>query len=291
MRLVTFAYRGETRIGAQLIRGARSTVLDFSRALPDLPTDMIQFLRAGEYARALAQRATADPDAQCLIAEEDVILLAPIPKPEKIICVGHNYFDHISGAGAPDEYPVCFGKFANVVTGHKQPIVYPPFPIKLDYEGELAVVIGKRARNIEATDALEVVAGYTIFNDVTARDYQPHASQWSLRKSFDTFGPMGPALVTSDEVPDPGNLDLRLTVNGVERQRSNTRHLIFSIPFLIAYLTRTMTLEPGDVISTGTPSGTGASLEPPIFLQPGDIVRVTIERIGELANPVVAKPV
>ncbi len=261
-------------------------VLDLGRALPDFPTDMLEFLRAGESARILAERATAEPDAHALIAQEDVTLLAPIPNPGKIICVGHNYYDHAARASDAEEYPVCFGKFANAVIGHQQPIVYPPFAIQLDYEGELAVVIGKRTKRADAAHALAAVAGYTIFNDITARDYQPRASQWSLRKSFDTFGPMGPALVTGDEIPDPGNLDLRLTVNGVERQCSNTRHMIFSIPFLIAYLTRTMTLEPGDVIATGTPSGTGASLTPPVFLQPGDIVRVTIEGIGELANPI-----
>ena len=150
------------------------------------------------------------------------------------------------------------------------------------------MVIGKRARGVDENRALEVVAGYTIFNDVTARDYQPRASQWTVRKSFDTFGPMGPALVSADEVPDPRGLSLALDLNGVERQRSSTSNMIFSVPFLIAYLTRTMTLEPGDVIATGTPSGTGAMQCPPAFMKPGDVVRIRIDRLGELANPVVA---
>jgi len=248
----------------------------------------LQLLRGGESAWTLAQRATAMLDESALLAEEDVTLMAPLPNPGKIICVGHNYSDHVSDASNPEEYPTCFGKFCNTIIGHQQPIVYPRFAIQLDYEAELAVVVGKCAKGVDTEHALEAVAGYTIFNDVTARDYQPRASQWSIRKSFDTFGPMGPALVTTDEISDPGNLDLMLTLNGVERQHSNTRDMIFSIPFLIAYLTRTMTLEPGDVIATGTPSGTGASLKPSAFMQPGDEVRIRIEGIGELANPIVA---
>ena len=285
MKLVTFTQRGETRIGAL---SARNFVLDFRRAAPDFPSDMMQFLHASTSARALAQQIIAQADAHALIALDDVTLNAPLPNPGKLICVGHNYADHASLASNAEEYPTCFGKSNNAIIGHRQPIVYPNFAIQLDYEAELAVVMGRRAKNVDAATALDYVAGYTIFNDVTARDYQPHASQWLLRKSFDTFGPMGPALVTADEIPDPGNLDLRLTLNGVERQRSNTCHLIFSVPLLIEYLTRTMTLEPGDVIATGTPSGTGASLKPPVFMQPGDEVRIYIEKIGELINPIAA---
>ena len=288
MKLVTFVYRGETRLGALLSERSRNFVLDFRRAQPDLPTEMLQLLRAGKSAWALAQRATALPDESARLAEEDVTLMAPLPNPGKIICVGHNYPDH-GGSSSSEEYPTFFGKFSNTVIGHHQPIVYPRFPIHLDYEAELAVVIGKRARNIDPACALDFIAGYTIFNDVTARDYQPHSSQWSIRKSFDTFGPMGPALVTADEIPEPGNLDLSLMLNGEERQHSNTRDMIFPIPFLMAYLARTMTLEPGDVIATGTPSGTGASRQPPVFMQPGDEVRIRIEGIGELANPIVAE--
>ena len=287
MRLVTFAYQGETRIGGVILQGAQNFVLDFRRAQPDLPTDMLQFLRGGASVWTLAQRVTAMPDENALMAEDDVTLMSPVPCPGKIICVGHNYHDHADPSSG-EEYPTFFGKFSNTVIGHRQPIVYPPFAIQLDYEAELAVVIGRRAKNVDPVRALDFVAGYTIFNDVTARDYQPRSSQWSIRKSFDTFGPMGPALVTTDEIPDPGNLDIILTHNGEERQHSNTRHLIFSIPFMIAYLTRTMTLEPGDVISTGTPSGTGASLKPPVFMQPGDEVCIKIEKIGELINPIVA---
>jgi 2-keto-4-pentenoate hydratase/2-oxohepta-3-ene-1,7-dioic acid hydratase in catechol pathway len=289
MKLVTFRHRGRARIGALIPQGTRTLVLDFRRAEPGLPADMLEFLCGGEPVWALAQRVTADPDERALLALEDVTLLAPVPRPGKLICVGHNYYDHAVDASNPEEYPTFFAKFANTVIGHQQPIVYPRVPVQLDYEAELAVVIGKRAKSVDSDRALEVVAGYTIFNDVTARDYQPRSSRWSIRKSFDTFGPMGPALVTADEIPDPGSLDLALDLNGVQRQHSNTSNLIFPITFLIAYLTRTMTLEPGDVIATGTPSGTGAMQTPPAFMKPGDVVRIRIEGIGELVNPVAAE--
>lgn len=287
MRLVTFAEGGHTRIGALVMWGGRSRVLDFSRAMPGLPTTMLEFLAAGEAAWMLAKRAVTSPDERHLLAEAAVTLLAPLPRPGKIIGVGHNYQDH-SGGELP-QYPTFFAKYANVVIGPGQPIVIPRVSSQVDYEGELAVVIGKRARYVSEAQALAVVAGYTLFNDVTARDYQRRSNQWTLGKSFDTFGPMGPALVTSDEIPDPGNLELSLTLNGREMQHSNTRHLIFSIPFLVSYLSEVMTLEPGDLISTGTPSGTGASQKPPVFLQPGDELCLRVERVGELRTPVVAE--
>ncbi len=160
---------------------------------------------------------------------------------------------------------------------------------KVDYEGELGVVIGRRGRHISEAEALGYVAGYLPFDDVSARDYQMRTSQWTIGKTFDTFAPMGPALVTADEIPDPHDLDLQVTVSGEVLQASNTRHLIFSVPRLIAYLSQVMTLEPGDVISTGTPGGVGVARTPQRFLQPGDEVRVEIERLGTLVNPVVAE--
>jgi acylpyruvate hydrolase len=249
---------------------------------------MTGFLQAGESAWDAARRALAFPDERYLIPAEEVTLLAPVPRPGKIIGVGHNYYDHTSGGQARPDIPTFFAKFGNVVIGPDQPIVYPRFKIHLDYEGELAVVIGRPARYVTEDRALDFVAGYTIFNDVTARDYQNLTTQWTLGKSFDTFGPMGPVLVSADELADPGHLELVLTVNGEERQHSNTSNLIFSIPYLISYLSQAMTLEPGDLISTGTPGGIGSRREPPVFLQPGDQVQVHIEGIGELANPVVA---
>lgn len=287
MKLVTFVSSSGPHIGAIIARGATSHLCDLNRALPDLPTDMTGVLRAGEGTWSQVRAAIASAEERALTRLDDVTLLAPVPNPGKIICVGHNYKDHTSTTDA-EEYPTFFAKFSNVVIGHKQAICYPRFPIHLDWEAELAVVIGKQAKNVDEAQALDAVAGYTIFNDVTARDYQPNSSQWTMRKSFDTFGPMGPTLVTKDEIPDPGNLDLSLTHNGVEMQRSNTRNLIFSIPYLISYLTRSLTLAPGDVIATGTPSGTGNSHKPPIFLKPGDTVSIRIEKIGELMNPVSA---
>ncbi len=283
MRLVTFADDDAPRLGVWL----GNYVLDLRRAQPRLPTEMIAFLQAGEPARAQVRATAVYADERFCISAAAVTLLAPLPQPRNIICVGHNYHGH-TGA-EPPAYPDIFAKFANVVLAHGQPIVLPRAAQAVDYEAELAVVIGKRARHIPVERALDYVAGYTIFNDVSARDFQKRQSQWTLGKTFDTFGPLGPALVTQDEIGDPGNLNLTLWVNGVRRQQANTRDLIFAVPFLIAYLSQVMTLEPGDLISTGTPSGTGASLTPPVFLRAGDVVKIEIERIGVLENPVVAE--
>ena len=291
MRLVTFSYRGETRIGALIAKDAQNYILDLNRADPRLPTDMIEFLKGGGTAVAAAQAAIAAADDRWLVPQSAAAIRAPVPRPGKIICVGYNYRDHAaetSADPAAPEYPNFFAKYANVVIGPYEPMVYPRITIQMDYEGELAVVIGRRGRYVDEAHALELVAGYTVFNDVTARDYQNRTSQWTIGKSFDTFGPMGPALVTPDEVPDPRNLDLRLTVNGQQMQNSNTRHMIFTIPCLISYLTQAITLEPGDVISTGTPSGLGSMRQPPFWLKPGDLVNVCIEGIGELSNPIIA---
>ncbi len=290
MKLVTFSHRGETHIGALVCRGEHNTIFDFSHAQPGLPQDMTEFLKLGDVAWALASSALVSGDERCYVPEADVTLLAPVLRPGKIICLGHNYYDHTDGASSTlPEHPTFFAKYSNVVIGPNQPIIHPRADIQMDYEAELAVVIGRRARYVVEERGLDFVAGYTIFNDVSARDYQKRSSQWTLGKSFDTFGPMGPTLVTADEIPDPGHLDLALTLNGQEMQHSNTCNLIFSIPFLIAYLTQAMTLEPGDVIATGTPSGTGAMHKPPVFMKPGDEVRIRIEKIGELASPVVAE--
>ena len=289
MKLVTFTRRGETHIGVLVCRDERKTIFDLNQAQPSLPSDMTEFLKLGDAAWALAKSALVSADERCYVPEADVTLMAPVPWPGKIICLGHNYYDHTDGAGSTlPEHPTFFAKYSNVIVGPNQPIIHPRANIQMDYEAELAVVMGKRARYVAEERALDFVAGYTIFNDVSARDYQKRSSQWTLGKSFDTFGPMGPALVTADEIPNPGNLDLALTLNGQEMQHSNTCNLIFSIPFLITYLTEAMTLEPGDVIATGTPSGTGAMHTPPVFMKPGDEVRIRIEKIGELVNPVAA---
>lgn len=223
-------------------------------------------------------------------AEEAVKLLAPIPRPPKIICVGLNYRDHAMESGlAIPETPTIFAKFPNCVIGPGQPIVLPRNSTRPDYEAELAVVIGKGGRHIAEEDWREHVFGYTILHDVSARDFQMATSQWMIGKTFDTFAPMGPAIVTADEIPDPHNLRISLTLNGATMQDSNTGNLIFKIPQLIAYLSSVFTLETGDVIATGTPAGVGFARKPPVYLKPGDEVRIRIEGIGELMNPVVAE--
>lgn len=286
MRLVSFDRAGEQSYGA-LVDDA---VVDLRRAEPGLPETLLQLLAAGTEALDRARDALAAAGTANRLALDSLHLLAPIPRPGKILCVGLNYRDHAaeSHAAIPD-YPTVFAKYANTVVGPRDPIVLPRVSGQVDYEGELGVVIGRRARYLPESEALSCVAGYLICNDVSARDYQHRTSQWTVGKSFDSFAPMGPALVTADEVPDPQDLDLRVTIGDELLQSSNTRHMIFPVASIIAYLAEVMTLEPGDVIATGTPSGVGAARTPQRFLQPGDLVRVEIERLGALENPVVAE--
>lgn len=283
MRLVTFRHLDHERIGLQL----ETQILDLSRVSDDLPTDMKSFLTLGESGLAQAHKALASVKKEWLLAETDVTLLAPIPRPDKILCIGHNYAGHI-GIGKTElpEYPNMFSKTVNTITGHNKPILIPPVTAQVDYEAELMAIIGKRASQVSESEAEACIAGYTIFNDVSARDYQKRTSQWMLGKCFDTFGPMGPALVTTDEVPDPYTLDLELTVNGIPQQRVNTSDMIFSVPHLISYISQVMTLEVGDVIATGTPSKLPEAAEAKRFLQSGDVIEITIEKLGTLRNKI-----
>jgi acylpyruvate hydrolase len=215
--------------------------------------------------------------------------LAPPLRPGKIIGIGLNYRDHAEETGQPvPEYPTVFAKFPNSASAPDAPIELPAASTKVDYEGELGVVIGQRARDVPESEALAAVAGYVVVNDVSARDVQNRTSQWTLGKSFDTFAPFGPFLVTADEVPDPQRLELTTTVNGTEVQHSNTANMVFGVARLVALLSQVATLEPGDLIATGTPSGIGAALDPPRFLRAGDVVEITIEGLGQLRNPVAA---
>ncbi|MGB7538226.1 MAG: fumarylacetoacetate hydrolase family protein [Anaerolineales bacterium] len=290
MRLVTFDLDGQERIGAQVERSGENYVLDLNQAQSALPAEMDAFLTAGIPALIMARRALQEAKKNAFLPEPTIQLTAPVPYPGKIICLGHNYHDHIGkDRTQPSEFPTFFCKTGNTVIGPGAPIVIPPETAKADFEAELAVVIGRRARRITEADAPSCIAGYTIFNDVSARDYQKRTSQWMIGKSFDTFGPMGPVLVTADEIPDPHALDLVLTLNGVVRQKTNTSRMIFTIPFLIATLSAVMTLEPGDVIATGTPAHIAAAPGAPEFMQPGDIVRITVKKIGVLENPVVVE--
>jgi 2-keto-4-pentenoate hydratase/2-oxohepta-3-ene-1,7-dioic acid hydratase in catechol pathway len=217
-------------------------------------------------------------------------LAAPVPRPPKIVCIGLNYRDHAAESNLPiPETPTVFAKFQTAVTGHRHPIVLPKNSVKPDYEAEFAVVIGQGGRHIPEERWREHVFGYTIANDVSARDFQMATTQWMIGKTFDTFAPIGPAIVTADEIADPLNLDISLTLSGEVMQSSNTRNLIFGVPKLIAYLSSVFTLEPGDIISTGTPGGVGMARKPPRWLKPGDEVVVRVEGLGELVNPVVAE--
>ncbi|MBN2117294.1 MAG: fumarylacetoacetate hydrolase family protein [Anaerolineales bacterium] len=282
MRLVTFHHDRRERIGVQL----ESDILDLSRI--GMPMDMKTFLSLGETALVQTHEALASVKEEWLLPESAVTLRAPVPRPDKVLCVGYNYAGHTEkGRAELPQYPNLFCKTVNTVIGPNQPIVIPPATTQADYEAELMAVIGKRAYQVSESEAQSCIAGYTIFNDVSARDYRKRTSQLMLGKSFDTFGPMGPALVTPDEVPDPYNLEMELTVNGVPGQRVNTCDMIFSVLYLISYLSQVMTLEAGDVIATGTPTKLPEAAEQKRFLQPGDVIEITIEKLGTLKNMVV----
>lgn len=284
MRLVTFKQAGATRIGVRTVDG----VIDLSRADSGLPTEMVALLSGG--------RATLDRVAEAVDgfggrpwSDREIELLAPILEPPKMFGIGENYAAHAVETGStPPENVIVFAKYPTTIIGPDAPIVLPRISEKVDYEAELGVVIGARGRNIPPERAFEHVVGYLPFHDVSARDYQMRTSQWTLGKNFDTFSPMGPALVTADEIPDPHDLGIRCRVSGETLQEANTRDMIFDIPTLIAELSSVMTLEAGDVIATGTPPGVGMARTPPRWLRPGDVVEVEIDGVGLLRNPVVA---
>ena len=268
-------------------------------ASPRAARDMIALLQAGDkFHRALERTARALARAEdgagktrlksLFLPLDRVRLKAPVPHPNKIIAVGLNYADHAAEQGrTPPEKPVYFGIYANAVIGPGEDIELPPNSDQVDWEGELAVVMGRGGRNIPEERTLDYVAGYTVYNDVSARDMQFSDRQYFRGKGCDTFAPMGPWLATTDEVRDPHNLSISLRVNGELMQNSNSSNLVFKIPYLISYLSRAMRWEAGDVLSTGTPGGVGKFRNPPIFLKAGDSVSVTIGKIGTLTNPVV----
>jgi acylpyruvate hydrolase len=250
----------------------------------------------GEQPLAAARRAVTfvaehsrvdDPPGVCF-SVSDVSILAPVQRPGKVVCVGLNYRSHLAEIGehAP-EYPILFLKPATSVNGHRQSIVLPRVSRQVDFEGELAVVIGRRGKYISEDDALGFVAGYTCANDVSAHDIEFRTSQWTSGKMLDTFCPLGPVLVTADEIPDPSRLRLRTLLNGQTMQDAPTSDMVFPVPFLISYISSLAALEPGDIILTGTPAGIGCNRKPQLFLQAGDEVSVQIEGIGTLANPVI----
>ncbi len=284
MRLLTFEHQGHRRIGAR----SGDAVVDLSRVDPSIPADMLGFLAAGPAALNAAHGALEKGDPAFDAAQVRVV--APISNPEKIICIGLNYADHAAESNMPiPPEPVVFSKYATSITGPGEAIRLPATSQKVDYEVELVAVIGRAGRDIAESDALNHVAGYMVGHDVSARDYQLEkpAGQWLLGKSFDTFAPIGPDIVTADEAPDPNTLAIRCILNGETVQESRTDQLIFNVAQLVAYLSHVFTLSPGDLIFTGTPPGVGMARTPQIWLKPGDTVVCEIDGIGRLENPVV----
>jgi acylpyruvate hydrolase len=259
-----------------------------------IPSDPAAFLSIGFDAAAKARTAVHALDKQYLrersFHREDVRLSAPTSSPSKIICIGKNYLDHaMEMGGEVPEYPMLFAKFNNSIIGPEDKIEKPAVTNKLDYEVELAVVIGKETHNVSRTEALDYVLGYTLANDTSARDLQKRTSQFLQGKTLDNSTPIGPWIVTADEIGDPSNLSIRSLVNGEERQSSNTGKLIFDIPYLLSFISSLFTLKPGDIILTGTPDGVGAGMKPPQFLKGGDKVTLEIEKIGTMENTIVEK--
>jgi 2-keto-4-pentenoate hydratase/2-oxohepta-3-ene-1,7-dioic acid hydratase in catechol pathway len=282
MRVATFTDAAGTRIG----RLEGEEVVDLGGAAPELPQDLIGLLAAGPL--ALGRASSAEGPRLPLAA---LRLEAPVPRPGKILAVGLNYRDHIAETGRePPKVPVIFNKQTTAAVGPDAPVHLPRASTALDYEGELGVVIGRRCRHVPRARASEVIAGYVVVNDVTVRDWQARSPTMTMGKSFDTHCPFGPALVTPDEVADPLALSLRTWVNGELRQSASTKDLIFDPFVLIEHLSTAFTLEPGDLISTGTPAGVAAAMKPPRWLVAGDVVRVEIEGVGTIENRVIREP-
>ncbi|GAB3053165.1 fumarylacetoacetate hydrolase family protein [Virgibacillus ainsalahensis] len=308
MKLVTFTTQGYSRIGAivdenkvvdlnyayqaQLQSEGKYRYKEIAEAY--VPARMEAFLEGGNESIAVAKKAVDfandNPSSfnhKLVFNKDEVKVEAPLTNPGKMLCVGHNYREHIQEMGRElPSNPVMFAKFANTIVGPEDDIPYYPISEQLDYEAEFAFVVGKQARNVSEADALDYVAGYTIVNDVTYRDIQRRTLQWLQGKSVEGSAPMGPWLITSDELTDPAGLELVLTVNGEERQRSNTSNHVFTVQKLVEFLSNLMTLEPGDIILTGTPAGVGFARDPQVFLKDGDVVKIEIDKVGTLENRV-----
>ncbi len=285
MRLLTFFQDGSARLGVR--RG--EDIVDVARAMPTAPADWPSIFVAG--ALPEIKRAVAAAPAEALVPADEVRLLPPIPSPPKILCIGLNYRSHAveTGMAIPD-YPIVFTRYPASIVGAEAPMVRPALSDNFDYEAELVAVIGRGGRAIPRDRALDHVAGYTLCNEGSVRDYQFKASQWAMGKNFDASGAMGPEIVTADELP-PGAAGLRVLcrLNGETVQDGTTDDLIFDVPALIAEISAVMTLEAGDLIVTGTPPGVGFVRKPPLWLKPGDTCEVEIEGIGVLRNPVIAE--
>jgi acylpyruvate hydrolase len=294
MQLVSYRQHSDVRDPWRAGVADDGRVVDVASLLPNRSGEMTtrRLLAAGpamlHQAFELA-RKTLDPEADApnLLQTSDVELGPPVPDPDKIICIGVNYADHASEAGlAQTEVPLFFAKFRNSLTGPTSPIRIPRVSDQIDYEGELAAIIGGRCKDVSEREALQYVAGYTLMNDVSARDLQMQTSQYMAGKALDTFAPMGPGMVLAADIPDPQALTLTTRVNGQIVQHASTATMIFSVAKIVAFLTSIMTLEAGDIIATGTPAGVGFKRTPPLYLRDGDIVEVEVEGIGQLRNPV-----
>lgn len=294
MRLVTYLAGEQAHIGAM----AGDYVIDLQLAYSVIgcesetpcPSSLIDLLRGGERAldgvAAILKAAEVSPDRFGLPVDE-VTMLPPVLRPGKVIALGKNYAAHAAEGGSElPEYPMLFHKTATSLLGAGGTIVIPPIAKRVDYEGELAVVIGRTCKQVPREEALDYVAGYTIANDVSARDLQRRTSQFTAGKMLDTFGPLGPTLVTRDEVPDPGDLSIRTRLNGQLMQDGHTSMMIFDVPYVVSCISQMATLEVGDVILTGTPEGVGFARTPPVYLQDGDVISVEIDGLGVLTNMV-----
>lgn len=282
MRLLSFVHDQQETYGALTDKG----VVDLGATLGEKYPDLRSALEAG----ALNELEDAAASPQQTIDQDTISYLPVIPNPRKILCIGLNYESHrIETGRKKSAYPTVFTRFADTQTGHRQNIVVPRASRELDYEGELAVIIGLPARHVSRDDAMSYVAGYSCFNDASVRDFQRHGSQFTPGKNFPATGGFGPCLVTPGEVGDAHHLEIRTTLNGDVMQDSNTSRLIFDIPALIHYLSTFTRLMPGDIIATGTPGGVGFKREPQVFLKPGDEIVVEIENVGVLVNPVTAE--
>lgn len=282
MKLATFTHNGQTRIGVVV----GTAIVDLSATTPSLPSNMIDFLSAGDGALAAAKKASECATEK--IPLSDVTLEAPILKPSKVLAIGLNYADHVAESKMETpKHQIWFTKSPTSIAGPTAGVLNPKVSDLTDYEAELCLVIGKRARHVPRDRAHEVVAGYCCGNDVSVRDWQLRTPQFTLGKSFDTHAPIGPWITTSDEVGDPHDLDIKCYVNGDLRQNSNTKHLIFDCFAQIEELTQAMTLEPGDVIFTGTPSGVGGAMDPMQFLKTGDTMKIEIDKLGSIENKMV----
>ena len=285
MRLVQYSAKGGGRLGVVV----EDRVVDVHRAAASAGlkeeeyASTVALLEAGEEAIRFVRGLKVDENAELL---SNVHLECPVAA-RKIMAIGLNYMDHAIEAGQKiPTAPLCFAKFTSSLSGPFDPILLPAEDAQVDFEGEMGVIIGRMAKNVSEAQALEYVAGYVTFNDVSARKWQFDGGQWTRGKSPDSFAPNGPFLVTADEIPDPGALRITTHLNGEVMQDSNTKQLIFKVPKLVAYLSRSFTLYPGDLIATGTPSGVGFSRKPPVYLKDGDVIEVEIERIGKISNRV-----